>query len=452
MKIRWKNYRAFEDTGWIEIPALTVLIGPNGSGKSSLMQPLLLLRQTFQCTKLDTPLLTAGELINVGTFDDIIFNHRNKSKIEFSINFDFGSNKQTDLYDMPPMAVHLSFLMGKEKLPALHSYIVTDALDREMLKRTLKSDGFYSLESKIKFPRKSKNDKIIYGEILKQKPELFLFNEMDIIRKRFRYEKNAPVKKSNQLGFSKEISLYLSILAFVRGAINGLLSAQKYVGPMRNYPKRLYEYSGERHADVGQRGEHMFTLLHQIYKDENKKHELNKWLKILSLANGISYKRVPRKSHLYEIELKSYKSGLSINYADSSFGVSQILPLLVQAISSSRRDTIIVEQPEVHMNPKLGSLLAEFIVNLTTKNNIHFIVETHSEHFLMRLRTMIRKGLIPPKDVALYYTNNDRGKCKLRRIEIDKDGNFPNNDWPKDFFHDALIESLRFASTAKNTK
>jgi len=75
LEIRWKNYRAFEDTKWIKMPALTVLIGPNNSGKTSIISPLLLLNQTMSSRDAVTPLVTRGPLVNAGPFKNIVHNH-----------------------------------------------------------------------------------------------------------------------------------------------------------------------------------------------------------------------------------------------------------------------------------------------------------------------------------------------------------------------------------------
>jgi predicted ATPase len=157
---------------------------------------------------------------------------------------------------------------------------------------------------------------------------------------------------------------------------------------------------------------------------------------------------IPNHPELFVLEFKEEGKDYYINYADSCFGLSQLFPLLVQSIYSNANDIIILEQPELHLNPSLESLLADFFVDMINKKK-YFIIETHSEYLLLRLRTYIKKGMINNKKMALYFSENIKGNSEIRKINIDENGDFPNNDWPVGFFEESLAENLMFATATK---
>ncbi|MCH7825949.1 MAG: AAA family ATPase, partial [Acidobacteria bacterium] len=87
----------------------------------------------------------------------------------------------------------------------------------------------------------------------------------------------------------------------------------------------------------------------------------------------------------FTIVLTHKDTGTTSNLADTGFGLSQVLPLIVQGYYASKNSLIIAEQPEIHLNPKLQSLLADLFVAIAERR-VGVLVETHSEHLLLRLR------------------------------------------------------------------
>lgn len=125
------------------------------------------------------------------------------------------------------------------------------------------------------------------------------------------------------------------------------------------------------------------------------------------------------------------------------FGISQVLPVIVQSMLS-RDNTIAVEQPEIHLHPRLqaelGSLLAECIRKPYANR---FIVETHSEHLILRLQRLVRNGELNAHDISVLYVSRgdkDIGEGSMvSRLELDDDGSFIDN-WPDGFFEEGFKE------------
>lgn len=446
VEFRWENFRAFKDTGWIKIKPITIFIGPNASGKTSLLQPFLILGQTLKSADEALPLMATGEYVNAGTFKDIIHNHQSGENLRFSLKFinkKAKKRKTSKIGSLPSAHISLTFSQKGRAMPQLKRYIVEDGLGRGLLKRSLRKNGNYSLSFCKKFPKSTLKDSRLYNNILNQKPKQFIFQDRPI----FKEEINLISKKGKalfmEIKFSPVVSLYLAVIHIIEMKLLRFLNAIKYIGPLRASPKRYYEFRGEHHPEVGPCGEFIHAVLFRMKGLRKERTMLNRWLKYFGLAREIDCKL--RKANLIELLVKPIERNITISIADTGFGVSQLLPLIVQSIIAQKNDIIITEQPEIHLNPKLESRLADFFVSMV-RNEKHFIIETHSEHFVLRLRTLIKKGNISPSDVAIYFTESVGKENKVRKIEVDKNGEFPKDDWPRGFFEEALTESLRFAT------
>ena len=105
------------------------------------------------------------------------------------------------------------------------------------------------------------------------------------------------------------------------------------------------------------------------------------------------------------------------NIADAGFGTSQLLPLIIQTLTARPGTITIAEQPEIHLNPRLQSVLADLFVEMANTGH-HVIVETHSEHLLLRLRRLVASGKIKSSEVAIYFIERLKGESTVRSVPI----------------------------------
>jgi predicted ATPase len=134
---------------------------------------------------------------------------------------------------------------------------------------------------------------------------------------------------------------------------------------------------------------------------------------------------------------------------DVGFGISQLLPIIVQAIysyetSKSRSGLLLVEQPELHLHPNLQAKIADFIIKKSqpsqNREGLQWIIETHSESLIRRLQRRVKEKQIKPEDVSILYVDRigDYGSV-IKRMRLDEYGDFIDS-WPDGFFVDAFSD------------
>ena len=137
-----------------------------------------------------------------------------------------------------------------------------------------------------------------------------------------------------------------------------------------------------------------------------------------------------------EINLKSFDGKSLHSLADTGFGYSQVLPIIVKGLMARKGSTIIVEQPELHLNPALQVRLADFFISLI-RSGKQVIIETHSEHIVntIRTRTATDKTGYLSSNTKIYFIDIERNKPIIHDMNIREDGTVPK--WPLKFFREA---------------
>ncbi len=187
-----------------------------------------------------------------------------------------------------------------------------------------------------------------------------------------------------------------------------MLVDTSYIGPLRDRPKRYYNVSGDTPRTVGSRGENAANLFRR--KQSTLKPKLDEWVKRFEFGDAIVCKDVT--DDLFALYFKRGRSLL--NVADAGFGASQVLPLLIQGLAASDDSLTIAEQPEIHLNPKLQCVLADLLVAMANAKH-RVLIETHSEHLLIRLRRLVAERAIDAADLGVYYVEQESGVSESSR-------------------------------------
>lgn len=409
-QLRLTNFKAWKNTGPIALKPVTMLLGTNSSGKSTLIQSLLLLKQTVQSPDRTVHLNLGGDevndLFNFGGFENVL-NQAAQSPRQFSIGFDFQRDGSTRVNAGQFDCTYGQTSSGSVAIQALE--LRTAARSFRAIRRD--KGAFSILVDDDAQPRfKGRN----------YTPERSIAFSADAIAD---LAQDGPLVEDLSLAIRRELE---SII---------------YLGPLRRKPERDYPWNKTKPGDVGIDGRSAIDALlaSALLKGEDQNHIVNgvsEWLKRMKVADSLEVRQQGR-SNRYELII--HRDGVACNLRDVGIGVSQVLPVLVVAHFAPAGSTIILEEPEIHLHPLAQSVLAEMFVSVSRQRKVQFIVETHSEHLFRRMQTLMAKQKVNPDGVGMYFVERSRQAAKLRTLELDEFGRVKN--WPPEFFGDALGET-----------
>lgn len=437
--LRIKNFKAWKDTGPIQLAPLTVIFGVNSSGKSSLGHLLLALKQTALSVDRKRPLHLGDEnaLIDLGTFTECLHNHDLKNELRFKLGWQI-PGKQLEIRD--PLS-HTKFVGDELQLDVT---LMADAKEQPRVNRLayrLRQEDATTLA--VAYARDEKNKLEIHSDQYKLVRNMGRGWPLDEPDKFYRISDQSRARFQN--------ADFLSDFALRTEAA---LSSVYYLGPLREHPKRIYSWSGETPESVGQKGEFsVAAILAASAQDRKlnrgpKKHQsrfdgfIAQWLKDLGIISSFSVKPVAEGRKEYEVLVKVHPTSSEVKITDVGFGVSQVLPALVQAFYCPPNSTIWMEQPEIHLHPQVQAELADVFISATharengKERNVQLIVESHSEHFLNRLQRRVAEGTVSPENVAVYFCRRAGSATELEPLRLNVLGEIEN--WPENFFGDEM--------------
>ena len=161
------------------------------------------------------------------------------------------------------------------------------------------------------------------------------------------------------------------------------------------------------------------------------------WLREMDLAYSFSIKRTSiAKDRNHEVRVQKGPDSAKVTLADMGYGLAQFLPVLVHCYYAPEGSTLIIEQPGMHLHPKVQSQLADLLIEVITERNLQILIESHSEHLLNRLQRRVAEEKISADQTALYFCCNKEGVSRIDRLKMDEFGNIEN--WPENFFGDEM--------------
>lgn len=234
--------------------------------------------------------------------------------------------------------------------------------------------------------------------------------------------------------------------------INGFLIAGKpienlslnldYLGAVRIEPESVYSYSAEKVEKIGVTGKNAYPLLIQDFiATEGLVNKVSDWYKLN--FEGWDLKVLDSKTTTetnYEIAISNSNIN-AINIKQTGQGIHQVLPLIIRSFMNILEKTlIIIEEPETHLHPAAhGSLAERFVDSYLDDKNRNYLIETHSQNFVLRMRRLVAEGKINPDDLAIYYVDFDENESLLTEIKVDELGGVES--WPIGIFGETSIET-----------
>jgi len=456
-KLRAENFKSWKDTGELPLAPLTGLFGTNSSGKSSILQILLMLKQTTESADRSRVLYTDGDersFVNLGTFDDLIYDHNLDAQLHLSFSWKLSDLRISRIIklELPSGNTDITILFETNQLSF-------DSIIREDSGRITVKHFIYEFINSI-------NNQIMkFGMIQKKDNYEFIHTN---------YEARLIEGKTSQLpnptkcyGFPNEAighyqnTGFLPIFAL---EFEKLFSRISYLGPLREYPKRSYIWPGNSPLDVGTKGENTIAALLDVRAKNlksdtgkrNLKHNkpideiIQDWLQQMKMLESFSLKPLADGRKDYEVKVKKNKASSEVLITDVGFGVSQILPVLVLCYYVPEGSIILLEQPEIHLHPSVQADLADILVDVVMNRNVQIIVESHSEHLLRRLQRRIAEEVIPSDKVNLYFCRMENGASQIEKLQLDDDGYI--NNWPPNFFGDEMGDLIAMTEATMKKK
>jgi predicted ATPase len=232
-----------------------------------------------------------------------------------------------------------------------------------------------------------------------------------------------------------------------------------HVTPLRATPKRYY-FLDKANINTILDTFDGNSLTEILKDDENVKSKVNKWLETFGLEVNVD----TLQDVIHKLKIHQYS--LDLDIIDVGFGISQILPVIVQGFLSYENSLTMIEQPETHLHPKMQADLADLFIDIiegtphtkilrkpTSNPRKYLLIETHSEYLLRRLRRRISEGKLLAKDVAVYFIEppkNKNSSAEIKEKEVNDAGFF---DYPQDFMDSELEKDMiSFISQQLNKK
>lgn len=439
-ELRIQNFKAWKDTGPVRMAPLTVIFGANSAGKSSLGHLLLALKQTTLLSdrKRALHLGDKSSLIDLGTFADCLYGHDLKTALDFSLSWQLASplavKNSLDRQSFSGKSIKLTSRIkaGKNEQPEVES-IQYQLLNAGAL--VLSVDHGKSLTGAVTLDAEPlKLVKAAGRQWLLEPPEKF-----------YRFS-DVTLARYQNAGFLADFAL----------ETERMLSSLYYLGPLRKHPERTYQWSGDSPSDVGAQGEFTIAALLAASADGRKLNRgpkrvqqefgpfIASWLKDLGVINRFKVKPVAEGRKEFEVLIQTHANAPEVKLTDVGFGISQVLPALVEAFYAPPNSMVWMEQPEIHLHPQVQAELADVFISAVQARengkprNVQLIVESHSEHFLTRLQRRVAEGVIGLDDIAVYFCKRSATGAELEPLKLNLFGDIEN--WPENFFGDEMAD------------
>jgi len=423
-----ENFKSIRRLEQLEGRPITLLLGPNNAGKTSVLQALLLLKGSLAYP--EAVLSFRNDLVDLGSFQNTVTQGHEEEGIAITLG-------ESD---------------------AWHLRLRVDTREGTLQIRECEIENARGLHFAYTRSPFSKEPKMEY--IAERRPGRGQLKEEG------EWLEGPEALRVRWRSFLPEVfSVHRPISPRTGEATSRwFLESLQYIGPLRVYPERSYPVQPPPMPDVGIDGRWAPHLLREA--KEKQLQDLRHWLgpERFRLVRDLRARDVEGLNFVVEVNVQGqWGSGHFdlingtfvpaneqwVNLRDVGFGMSQLLPIVVESIlvpgKSRYIPLLLLEQPEIHLHPKAQADLGTFIAEMTRRGR-RYLIETHSEYLVMRLATEVRRGNLSPDDIAIYFLSLDeQGHTQFQRIALEQDGRLPPPEkWPDGFFDTDIEEADAF--------
>lgn len=409
----------------LNLGSITVLFGKNSAGKTSIIQSLLMLKQTAASFDRNQAIHFGGlerDYVDLGSYRDVVFQHDE--------SYDIGLKM---VWDAPEIQLSSEHVYSNHPL----SYEVVWGKQTDIDTVVTKS---------LKY------------EVIGGQPPMFF----SMTREGDDYRADAPLglkvqrgqrrllrAPENSFAIPSEVNdEYKADFTEFNRQFRALMDRIHYLGPLRHHPQRNYPWPGSTPTDIGKQGENTIPMLIGSARQAKPAGKGKKSVKRLidhvseslvevGLLDSFSVDAIDRDKRFYAANVKVSGQTTDSSLIDIGFGVSQVLPIITALFSVPENSILMIEQPELHLHPLAQAKLADLMLRVAHKRGIQFIIESHSEHILRRFQRRVAEGNNPiatVENLTLYFCNRRAGVSVLEPVGLTPYGQI--NNWPDDFFGD----------------
>lgn len=440
------NFKRFESLTNLRLAPLTVLTGPNSSGKSTIIQSLVLLKQSLEIpTTLDA--LAFNDLVQLGSGQRVVRSDSNADEFAIGLLIDMAdvsepASKELGV-DLEQVSVEWTF-RATESATQMESisFQGIDASGTKLPLATVQRQKNQRGDSKARVRYTLNLEHSALRDSATKFAKKFLQVELEplpLVRLSKFIPQMVELKNSKSLHFVP-IQAFSPLFVYLLSVLENALTKELfYIGPLRVEASEMYAQNSRR---IGVRGEDSIAFLRanagkrvlRALPNGNSAtllEAVNAWLMQMEAGDDLEF--TPLGDRYFEAKTGARR------LSEVGCGLGQVLPVLIQCLAASPGSIVLLEQPEIHLHQKLQAHLADFLLQMV-KRGVRIIAETHSELMIMRLRRRIAEsseGL--EKLLAVYFATAGQ----LTKIPIDSKGNV--GLWPSSFFDQGLHEMRALA-------
>ena len=429
ISFRLRNFRAFKDSGLQELRPLTFLVGENSAGKSSLLAGLnylLRFRQGVQKSSFNAP------PFELGGFDQVVFSRKGVSRPD---SFEFEVHAAVDLNE-PSLA--FQFFRMEQAPPDIKkvrarllftSYhgeprveVVTIYVDDITLRADFSGPPVITITkgSEVIYPTEGEQERLPMvfsgSEFQRADPQVLSYVLSHTLTVATGYQRGA-----RQHPRTRAIE---RAIAAAQGFSNALPYQTVTSAPTRSSPSRVYNPSDYAFQPDGS---HTPYALNRLKNSDKKNWErIKSDIEAFGVDAGLFTKLHVSRYHMTDsspFQIGVTVNGRQSNLIDVGYGVSQSLPILVDSLEANPATYFLLQQPEVHLHPQAQAALGSFFVDQVMTRDLGYLIETHSDFIINRVRIEVMSGRIPSQLVQILYLEKSRSTVKITKMSIDKNGN-----------------------------
>lgn len=422
-RISAKGFKSLAEECSIEIRPLTILAGANSSGKSSIMQPILMMKQTLEAPYDPGPLLIDGPNVRFTSAEQFLSKLDGRVMGKFSMGLEVKSSISFNetFMSKPQSGMDIAEISYKDEKGI--TIIRPDMTQEEIM-------AAYPRWGRIRFRNSQNTDMKNRGYVLKTKR-----NRCFLEVKMLMGDDDTFVVSGLSIAFSNAI---LSLI---------------HVPALRGNPERNYKKTSVGPMFPGTFEIYAASLIsHWQATEDTRLNDLGTALEQLGLTWKVSSKQVDDVSVEVMVGRLIHKTDSNskdlVSIADVGFGISQILPVIVALLTAQPGQLVYIEQPEIHLHPLAQTAMAQILADAANRG-VKVVAETHSSLLLLGIQSLVAEGKLSADKVKLHWFKRrpEDGVTEVSSADLDKAGAF--GDWPEDFSSAEMDADTRYIHAAE---